>query len=229
VDAWEDTSTIMVGDRRMRVRRRRRRGIRPWLVIAVLVVLAAAGIGTTLWLRRPTGLDAVPGNAIAAAGAFQAKIGADGLITVSLEIRNISGERVTVTGARFVPPAGLTQVALTVLSPGKDYSNLAVLDGAFPPAAPVTLGTEGIDQNAIVAARFQVTCDALPSLSMPSGEQIFVTVRAGDDERQEELTPPVIAGAPWLVATARSACAEPHDDEPGLQTPLPPLPEITAH
>jgi hypothetical protein len=226
VDGWDDTATIMVGDRRMRVRRRRARRVSPWIVIAIVVFLAAAGVGTYLWLKRPTGLDAVQGNAVVAAGAFQSKIGDKHTITVTLEIRNVTTSRVTVTGARFVPPAGLTQVALTVLPPGKDYSNLAVLDGAFPPSAPVTLGTEGIDQNAIVAARFQVACSALPALTAPSGEQIFVTVRAGEDERQEELTPPVIAGAPWLVATARLACAGPATDEPDLTTPLPPLPTL---
>jgi hypothetical protein len=223
VDGWDDTATIMVGDRRMRVRRRRARRLNAWVVIAILVVLAAAAVGGYLWVKRPAGLNAVHGNAVIAAGAFQAKVGADHVITVSLEIRNVASEQITVTGAQFVPPAGLTQVALTVLPLGANNSNLAVLAGDFPASSPVTLATDGIGQNGILAARFKVACNALPSLTAPSGEQIFVTVRSGQDERREELTPPVIAGTPWLLATARSACTEQTDD-PGLNTPLPPLP-----
>lgn len=206
MSGWDDTATIKVGDRRMRVNRRRARGpFRVWMVLVAVVVLAAAGIGAYLWSKRPTGLAAVPGNAVTAAGAFQAKIGTGPTITVALEIRNTAPDRVTVTAARIVAPNGLTLVTVAVLPPGDQYHNLA-LDGELPAGGPVTLGTNGLDQNAIIAARFAVICASLPKPGSVSGERIFVTVRSGATEREEELTPPVVNAVPWLLATAHSAC-----------------------
>lgn len=208
----------------MRVRRRRppRLRINPWLVVAVVVGLAAAGLGVFWFTNRPEGLAATEGPVVVAPGGFQAKVEADGTITVALEIRNVSDEPVTVARARVVPPAGLQPTAVVVLSPGEQNRNLT-LTGDLPPSAPVTLGTSGLDRNAIVAARFRVDCAEVPATATTSGEQIFVTVRLGADEREEQLTPPVVDGLPWLAAAARSACGQssPGDEEP---TPLPPLP-----
>ena len=214
---------ILVGDRTMRVRRRRtsRIRLRPLPIIAVLLVLAAIAAGTIAYLSRPSGLDAVPGPSIVAAGAFQAKVGADGSITVALEIRNVTNEPVTVTDARVIAPAGLTEVALTVLAPGEQNRNLN-LEGPLPPVEPITLGTTGIDRNGIIAARYQVTCGSLPPTASATGEQIFVTVRLGDQVREEQVTPPVVNGTPWLTATARSACVRPSVTG-SLPSPLPPL------
>jgi hypothetical protein len=225
VTGWstDETDTILVGDRRMRVNRRRRSGrrINPWAVVGVIVVLVAAGAGTLFYLNRPQGLDSVDGPAVVAPGGFQAKVGADNTITVALEIRNVTDTEVTVVRARIVPPAGLTQRALTVLQPGEQNQNLN-LDGDLPPSSPVTLGTDGVQRNAIVAARFTVDCDALPATTAASGEQMYVTVRLGADQREESLTSPVVDGTPWLAATARSACLRP--TETGAPpTPLPPL------
>jgi hypothetical protein len=220
----DDTETIAVGDRRMRVRRRRGRapGIRPVLVIVVLALLVAAGVGYYFWSNQPTGLAALPNPTIVAAGGFQASVGANQTVTVGLEIRNVTDVQVTVVSARIVAPSGLTSLALTIVPPGEQNINFA-LSGDLPPAAPVTLGTNGIDQNAIVAARFRVTCEALPATNAPTGEQIFVTVRVGTEEREEELTSPVVGTTPWLTATARSACVQPSASG-SIPTPLPPLP-----
>jgi hypothetical protein len=224
VSGWDETETILVGDRRMRVRRRRppRVRINPWAVIAIIVVVVAIGAAAVLYLNRSDGLEEVDGPAIEAPGAFQAKVGADNTITVALEIRNVTDENVTVIGARVVPPAGLTQTALSVLPPGDQNRNLS-LEGELPPSAPVTLGTDGVDRNAVVAARFHVDCADLGAISGVSGEQIFVIVRLGADQREELLTSPVVAGTPWLAATAHSACNQPTVTG-DLPTPLPPLP-----
>ena len=124
--------------------------------------------------------------------------------------------------ARVVAPNGLTNLALTILPPGEQNQNFA-LSGDLPPAAPVTLGTNGVDRNAIVAARFRVDCVALPPSNAPTGEQIFVTVRVDNEEREEELTSPVVGTTPWLTATGRSACVRPSPSG-SIPTPLPPLP-----
>jgi len=212
----------------MRVRRRRppRVRINPWIVVAVVLGLAVAGVGVYLYSKRPDGLQAIGGPVIVAPGGFQAKVADDSTITVALEIRNVSEEPVTVVGARVVPPTGLQTTAVSVLSPGEHNRNLA-LSGDLPLSAPVTLGTSGVDRNAIVAARFRVDCATVPATATVSGEQVFVTVRLGADQREEQLTPPVVDGLPWLAATARSACgqASPSSEAPAVPTPLPPLPE----
>jgi len=221
----EEIEEILVGDRRMRVRRRRppRLRVNPWIVVAVVVVLVVAGIGVYLFRERPTGLQAVAGPVVVAPGGYQAKVEPDSTITVALEIRNVSDERVTVVGARVVPPAGLRPLGVSVLSPGEHNRNLT-LTGDLPPSSPVTLGTTGVERNAAVVARFRVECADVSATATTSGEQVFVTVRLGNDQREEQLTPPVVDGFPWLAAMARNACAgsSPGDEPP---TPLPPLPE----
>ncbi len=227
MDGWssDDTETIAVGDRRMRVRRRRGRagGIGPLvIVVGVVALLALAAVTYYFWSKRPTGLAALPNPTIVAAGGFQASVGANQTITVGLEIRNVTDVQVTVLSARVVAPNGLTNVALTILPPGEQNENFG-LSGELPAAAPVTLGTNGVDRNAIVAARFRVDCAALPPSNAPTGEQIFVTVRVDSEEREEELTSPVVGTTPWLTATGRSACVQPSASG-SIPTPLPPLP-----
>ena len=208
----------------MRVNRRRarRRRVNPWIVPAAVAVLAAAGVGGYLWQHRPQGLDAVAGSAIVASGAYQSKVGDAGSITVAVEIRNVADEPVTVVGARVVPPSGLPRTGLTVLRPDPRNSNLNLADD-LPALAPITLGTNGVDRNGMVVARFSVACDDLPPATGATGEQMFVTVRLGADEREEELTPPVHGGTPLLTATARSACNQPTATGTA-EPPLPPLP-----
>jgi hypothetical protein len=225
VSGWDDTESIMVGDRRMRVRRRRTptHRVRPWLIIVIIVVLAAAGVGVYLYQHRPTGLDAINGPAIVTTGSFQAKDNGSDTITVALEIRNVTDQTVTVVGARLVPPAGLTQLAVAVLAPGDQNQNLN-LDAEVPASAPVALGTGGVDRNGIVEARFHVDCAAVPPTTAATSEQIFVTVRLGDDQQEEELTPPVLPGTAtqWLTATAQDVCHRAPDGGP-IPSQLPTL------
>ena len=223
VSEWEGTETILVGDRRMRVRRRRvsRRLVSPWVVFGLVVALAALVCAIVYFTNRPQGLDAVEGPAVGTAGAFQAKVSGADVITVAMEVRNLTDQPVTIVAARLVPPAGLTQVAVTLLAPDPRNQNLN-LDAELPGAAPVTLGTDGLARNGIIAARFQVDCARLPAPTAVTGEQIFVTVRIGDDERAEELTPPVVNGVPWLTATAANAC----DGSSLTGTIPPPLPTL---
>jgi hypothetical protein len=222
VSEWEETETVLVGDRRVRVRRRRvrRRLVSPWVLFGAVVAVAGVAAGVLLFNNRPRGLDAIDGPAVATAGAFQAKVSGD-VITVAMEIRNHTDEPVTVVSARLVPPAGLTQLSVALLAPDERNQNLN-LDAELPPSAPVTLGTEGLARNGIVAARFRVDCAGLPMTTSVTGEQIFVTVRVGDDQREEELTPPVINGVPWLAATAANAC----DGSATSPTIVPPLPTL---
>lgn len=218
----------MVGDRLMRVRRRMHRRGRLSLVavLALVVVVVLAGYGVYAWLTRPTGLAAIPNPAVVAPGGFRASIGANRIITVGLEIRNTAKTELTVTEARVVAPAGLTSVAVTLIAPGVGNQGFA-LEGDLPASAPVRLGTNGTDRNAIVAARFTVNCAGIAASSGPTGEQIFVTVQLGDEHRVEELTPPVVGNIPWLTATARRACTDPVvTSSPGR--PLPPLPTPSA-
>ena len=203
----------MVGDRRMRVRRRlrRTRRINMIVVLVAIVVVAGAGYGLFTWLGRPTGLAALPNPAVVAPGGFQTQAGADKTITVGLEIRNTSTVEIVVAAARIVPPPGLKLVTLTLATPGEGNKGFA-LDGALPQSSGIALGTEGPARNGIIAARFEVDCEHLPAVGAPTGEQIFVTVQLGAEQRVDELTPPVVNGTPWLTATARRTCLNPVTD-----------------
>jgi hypothetical protein len=179
-----------------------------WAIFGVVVLLLAGG-GIFAYVRtRPTGLDALPSAAIAAPGGFRASVGANHTITVGLEVRNVSTQPVTLVSARIVAPPGLTSVNLTVVPTGDGNKGFAI-EGDLPPAAPVRLGTEPAERNAIIAARFKVDCANLLASGAPTGEQIFVTIQVGDEQRTEEITPPVVDDTPWLTATARRACLDP--------------------
>ena len=230
VDGWdsEDPKEIVVGDRRMRVGRRRA-GRRP-LAVAIAIVLAVAVVGLAVggyfWFTRPTGLAAMPNPAVVAPGGFRATIGANNTITVGLEVRNTADNPLTLIEARIVAPAGLTSLQLAIIPTGDGNQGFA-LDGDLPPTAPVQLGTTAIDRNAIIAARFTVDCAGLLASGAATNEQIFVTVQVGDQQRVEELTPPAVGDLPWLTATAQRACLDPVSTE-SPEPQLPPLPDPTA-
>jgi hypothetical protein len=230
VDGWsqDEPEEIMVGDRRMRVRRRMPQRSRSGavIVLAAFVVLTVGGVGLYKWLNRPTGFAALPNPAIVAPGGFRASIGANRTITVSLEIRNISKVDLSVTSATLVAPAGLKSTVVTLIAPGELNQGLA-LDGDLPAMAPIRLGHDGPASNGFVAARFAVNCVALPAGTGPTGERIFVTVQLGNESRQEELTPPVVGTTPWLTATARRACSDPAV-APSPPKPLEPLPSAST-
>jgi hypothetical protein len=197
------------------------RGLR-WIVTGVVVVIVAGLAVGGYYLFRPSGLAALPDQAVVAPGGFRASIGAHNTINVGLEIRNAADVNLTIVSAKIVPPAGLTSVNLAVVPTG-DGNKGFTLDGDLPPAAPVELGTDATNRNGIIAARFTVDCKGLLATPGPTGEQILVTVRVGTEERVEELTPPVVGDVPWLTATATRVC---HDPVPTgtAGPPLPPLP-----
>jgi hypothetical protein len=208
----------------------RRRHQAPWLrtaiIAAVALVVAGAAVGGYFWFIRPTGLAALPNPAVVAPGGFRASIGADNTITVGLEVRNTTDVPLTLTEARVVPPAGLKLVKLAVIPTGPDNSGFA-LEGDLPAGTSVNLGTQTADRNAIIAARFTVDCAKIPTDRTFTGEQIFVTIQVGQEQRTEELTPPVVGETPWLIATARRVCLDPVPTGTA-EPPLPALPEVTA-
>jgi hypothetical protein len=223
----DDQDEVVVGKRRRRTDRPRLlrpRGLA--IVIVVALVVAGAGYAVYRWSTRPTGLAAAPNPAVVAPGGFRSSIGENNVITVGLEVRSVAEEPLTLVAARVVPPAGLTALEVTLAPPGDGNVGFA-LEGPLPAIENVTLGTNGADRNAVLAARFSVDCDALPAPDAPTGEQIFVTVRIREEQRDEELTPPVVDDVPWLTATALRACRDPLPTI-SPEPPLPPLPETTS-
>jgi hypothetical protein len=219
----DDQDEVVVGKRRKRAKRRRSmsRPVIALIVVAVLLVLGG-GYAVYRWLNRPTGLAATPSPAVVAPGGFRASIGDNNTITVGLEVRSVIDIPLTLIAARIVPPSGLTEVEVAIAPPGDGNVGFA-LDGPLPASQEVALGTEGADRNAVVAARFTVNCDALPTVDGPTGEQIFVTIRVDGQQRDEELTPPVVDNVPWLTATAQRVCRDPLPTT-SPEPPLPPLP-----
>jgi hypothetical protein len=224
----DDQEEVIVGKRRMRAERRRLLGRpRVWaIVLAAALVLAGGGYAVYRWSNQPTGLDAAPIPAVVAPGGFRASIGDNNTITVGLEVRSVAEEPLTLIAARVVPPTGLTALEVTIAPPGDGNVGFA-LDGPLPAIENVTLGTDGANRNAVLAARFSVDCDALPTPDAVTGEQIFITIRIREREREEELTPPVVDDVPWLTATALRICRDPLPTT-SPEPPLPPLPETTA-
>jgi hypothetical protein len=226
VDGWssEEQDDIVVGRRRMRAGRRRPPVSRlrlPIIVVVALVLVAGAVFGV-IWLRRPSGLAAISGPAVATPGGFRASIGSGNTITVGLQVRNVSNMSITLTQARIVAPGGLTKVAITLVPTGEDNKGFA-LDGSLPASGPVRLGTDLSNSNAIIVARYTVNCAGLPPTGNPGGEAIFVTVQVDQQQREEELTPPAVGTVPWLTATARRVCTDPLPTQ-SAKPPLGPLP-----
>jgi hypothetical protein len=194
---------------------------RRWIITGVVVVVAAGLAVGGYYLFRPSGLATLPQQAVVAPGGFRASIGAKNTITVGLEIRNAADVTLTVVAARIVAPAGLTSVKLAVIPTG-DGNKGFTLEGDLPAATPVELGTEPTNRNGIIAARFTVDCAGLLATDAATGEQIFVTIQVGGEQREEELTPPVVGDTPWLTATAKRVCLDPIPTGTA-EPPLPPL------
>ncbi|MGE5826874.1 MAG: hypothetical protein ACM30G_00720 [Micromonosporaceae bacterium] len=219
--AW-DSDDNFVGKRRLRPKRRRGERSRARIVVPLVLILLLGGAGAYWWFTRPTGLAALPDPAVVAPGGFRASIGDDGTITVGLEVRNVTSSALTLVSARILAPPGLTPRGLSLLIPGPENEGFA-LTGELPDISPVRLGTADQERNAVVAARFAVDCSTVRGSSAPVDEQIFVTIAIGTQQREEEVTPPVVGDLPWLTATAQRACLDPVPTD----SPEPPLPTDT--
>ena len=88
------------------------------------------------------------------------------------------------------------------------------------------LGTEATSRNGIIAARFTVDCAGLLAAGDDTGERIFVTIQVDQEQRTEEITPPVVGDTPWLTATAKRVCLDPISTATA-EPPLPPLAETS--
>jgi hypothetical protein len=219
VGDW-DSDDYSAGKRRMRPKRRRGERSRARIVIPLILFLLLAGGGAYWWFTRPSGLAALPDPAVVAPGGFRASIGDDGTITVGLEVRNVTPKVLTLVGARIIAPAGLTLRGLSILTPGPENEGFS-LTGDLPAISPVRLGTADQERNAVVAARFAVDCPTVRGSTAPVDEQIFVTIAIGSQQREDEVTPPVVGDLPWLIATAHRACLDPVPSS----SPEPPLPQ----
>jgi hypothetical protein len=208
---------MRVGRRRTHLRGRR------WIITGVVLVLVAGLAAGGYHMLKPSGLATLPEQAVVAPGGFRASIGAPNTITVGLEIRNASDVTLTVISARIVAPAGLTSVKLAVVASGKNNEGFA-LEGDLPASTPVQLGTEATSRNGIIAARFTVDCAGLLAAGGDTGERIFVTIQVDQEQRIEEITPPVVGDTPWLTATAKRVCLDPIPTG-AAEPPLPPLAE----
>lgn len=219
----EDLDGI-VQNRRMRGGSRRRTGggALTWVAVAI-VVLLAVGAGLYFILRsKPTGLDALTNPPVIAPGGFNATLGPNDTVTIGLVVHNNTDVPLTLASARIVAPAGLTSTALTIIPPGSDNTGFA-LDGDLPALKPVQLGTDATSSNAIIAARYTVNCRQL-LLSTSVNEAIFVTVSANGQQREQELTPPVVGDEQWLTASAKRLCLDPVPTGGSTDQPLPPQP-----
>lgn len=226
MDGWDtqNIEEIVVGGRRMRVgRRRSTRGPKAWVILLILALLAGAGVGGYFWFNRGGDADGIPNPAVVASGGFRADLGANNTVTIGLVVNNRAKVPVTLIEARVIAPAGLTSTALAITPTGDGNEGLA-LDGELPPTVPVQLGVTEADNSAIIAARFTVNCAGLLAAGASTTEQIFVTVKIGDEQREEELTPPVVGDEPWLYGSARRLCLDPVPTD----TPDQPLPPDTS-
>jgi hypothetical protein len=221
---------IVTGRRRMRTGRRRSGSGRGGWIVLILILLVGAGGGAWYWLHRTTPQAGIPDPAVVASGSFNSTINDAHTITIGMGIRNTANVPVTVMSARIVAPAGLVSTIIT-LAPVGSLNQAFALDGELPALQPVQLGTDNNSREAIVAARFTVQCSEVvvtPTPAVPT-EQIFVTVQVAGTEREEELTPPLVDGIPWLAGTAQKLCvsgvpaASPSNDQP-----LPSLPNVSA-
>jgi hypothetical protein len=190
------------------------------MAIAVIAVLAAAG-GAYYWFTRPTGLDALPGQSVIAPGGSLATVGDDSTVTVGLEISNTSDLELTLVRAEITPPSGMIPIRVTIVPTGSGNEGFN-LSGELPEPVPITLGTDAPSGNAIVVGRYKVDCDDVLPTTAPTGERILITIQVDDQQRVEELTPPVIGDVPWLTASAHRLC----NDPPSTAAPEPPDPPL---
>jgi hypothetical protein len=221
---------IITGRRRMRTGRRRSGSGRGGWIVLIGVLLVAGGGGAWYWLHRTTHQASIPDPAVVASGSFNSTINDAHTITIGMGIRNTANVPVTVMSARIVAPAGLVSTIITIAPVGTQNQAFA-LDGPLPTLQPVQLGIDDSDREGIVAARFTVQCSQVlvtPTPAVPT-EQIFVTVQVAGTEREEELTPPLVNGIPWLAGTAQKLCVS-GVPTPGASDdqPLPSLPGATS-
>jgi hypothetical protein len=207
VDPWApDESTVIRSKRRGRPKRRRvERRVWVWaLRIGAAVVAIGLVVGAVWWFNRPTGLAALPAQAMDSPG-FRSTINTPDTFTVGLNVRNTASDRVTLVGARILAPVGLTGTAQSILPAGPENAGFA-LTGELQPGGPVALDP---GQDAVIAARYKVDCQLLLASAEPTDEQIFVTIQVGTEEREEEIVVPVVGDVPWLTATATRTCIDP--------------------
>ena len=193
-----------------------------WFVLAIVVLFVVGGV--IFYLKtRPTGLAALPPQAIDAPGGFNATVGTDNTVTIGLEVRNETSVPVTLVSARIVAPAGLTNTALTIMPTGNNNQGFA-LGGQLPKMQPIQLGTSASTTDAIVAARYTVNCKQLLANPASVDEAIFVTIEVDGEQREEEITPPVVGTVQWLTAAAQRVCLDPVPTGGSTIQPLPPQP-----
>jgi hypothetical protein len=225
VSGW-DTQDIdlIVQKRRMRggSRRRSGRGWVTWLVAGLGVLVLGAGAYLFL-TRNASGLAALPNPAIEATDGFNATIGGNNTVTIGLGIRNRAAVPVTVLSARIIAPTGLTRTALTIIPPGNENQGFA-LDGTLPSPQTIQLGTDPATSDAVIAARYTVNCRALLAANADVDEAIYVTIEVDGQQREEELTPPVVDDKQWLSASAQRVCLNPVPTGGSTDQPLPPQP-----
>jgi hypothetical protein len=170
-----------------------------------VVVVVGLGVGAVLWFNRPTGLAALPPQAIDSPGGFRSTINSADTFTVGINLQNTADEQVTLVSARIIAPVGLTNTDLSVLPVGPENAGFT-LNGDLTPGGSVRLGP---GEDAVVAARYKVDCQQLLASAQPTDEQIFVTIQVGTEQREEEITVPVVGDIPWLTATGTRTCIDP--------------------
>jgi len=208
VDPWApDESSVIRSKRRGRPKRRKvERRVWVWaLRIGAAVVAVGLVVGAIWWLNRPTGLAALPSQAIDSPGGFRSTINSPDTFTVGINLQNTASETVTLVSARIIAPEGLTSTDLSILPVGPENAGFT-LNGDLTPGGNVELKA---GEDAVVAARYKVDCQKLLASAQPTDEQIFVTIQVGVEQREEEIVVPVVGDVPWLTATGTRTCIDP--------------------
>jgi hypothetical protein len=228
VSGW-DTQDLesIVQKRRMRAGARRRGGRGPatWIALGLVALVVLGGGAYLLFRPHSSGLSSLPDPAVDApdAGGFQATISGNDTITIGLEVRNQTDVPVTLLSARIVAPTGLTNTAMTIIPVGTENKGFD-LTGNLPASKPIELGTGATNGSAIVAARYTVDCKSLLAATNEVDEAIFVTIEVDGEQKEEEITPPVVGDRQWLSASAMRACLNPVPTGSTTDQPLPPQP-----
>lgn len=208
VDPWApDESSVIRSKRRGRPKRRKvERRVWVWaLRVCAAVIVLGLVVGAVWWFNRPTGLAALPAQAIDSPGGFRSTINSADTFTVGINLKNIASDPVTLVSARIIAPEGLTSTALSILPMGPENAGFT-LNGDLAAGGSVQLKP---DQDAVLAARYKVDCQKLLASAQSTDEQIFVTIQVGTEQREEEITVPVVGDIPWLTATGTRTCVDP--------------------